>query len=63
MCWSLLTCFLQQLVHNPGVHRTTHHTHLCCAVPQASFALAGGVLPTLNLDKLPVPLPDVVLLG
>lgn len=30
---------------------------------QASFCLAGGVLPTLNMDKLPVPLPDALLLG
>lgn len=26
---------------------------------QAEYALAGGVLPTLNMDKLPIPLPQV----
>jgi len=30
---------------------------------QAEFALAGGVLPTFNLDKLPVPLPHAYMLG
>eukprot|EP00775_Hariotina_reticulata_P005175 gene5175-5413_t len=30
---------------------------------QASFCLAGGVLPTFNVDKLPLPLPDMLLLG
>jgi hypothetical protein len=39
----------------------TIHTLCCCL--QATFCLAGGVLPTLNMDKLPVPLPDVLLMG
>jgi hypothetical protein len=30
---------------------------------QATFCLAGGALPTLNLDRLPVPLPNILLVG
>jgi hypothetical protein len=41
----------------------THNLKLCSATLQATFCLAGGVLPTLNMDKLPVPLPDVLLMG
>jgi hypothetical protein len=32
-------------------------------VLQATFCLAGGALPTLNLDRLPVPLPNILLVG
>uniref|UniRef100_A0A383WJT5 Tocopherol cyclase n=1 Tax=Tetradesmus obliquus TaxID=3088 RepID=A0A383WJT5_TETOB len=30
---------------------------------EAQFCLSGGVLPTLNMDKLPVPLPNALLMG
>jgi hypothetical protein len=30
---------------------------------QAQFCLSGGVLPTANMDKLPLPLPNVLLMG
>jgi len=36
---------------------------VCLLLHPAGFLLPGGVLPTLNMDKLPVPLPDTLLLG
>lgn len=53
-CWGIV---LADVLHAlRGIHRGTAHA-------QAQFCVAGGALPTWNADRLPVPLPDVLLLG